>query len=441
MILDSVELTNFRCFDSLSVRLDRHLNVFVGGNGAGKSTLLDGIALALAPILNRLPFEKKPRTASIVPSDIRLVGEDRAAPSAYVGAEGRVDGSGPISWGRNKYRDQSPTTKAQTPRNRRELKELHSYLDRIIDAHNEGQAYTLPVFALYGTNRAVDVPHYRLRKQATPKGFQRLSGLDGALEARTDFRRAIGWFDFFEQRELRDRRDEVIRGPLPTLECVRRAISSMIPEMRDPRIDGMTGRFAVDTTDPSGTDIKLYLDQLSDGYQVMLGVVMDFALRLALANPPEKTHEDALRTEAILIIDEVDLHLHPAWQQRVIPDLRRTFPNTQLVLTTHSPQVATTVPSASLKILAQSRLHAATPGTEGAEAQRLLEDVFGVEPRPDVPLAHELDEYLRLVDERRWHVPRARELRAKLDAWSQGTEPRLVDADLQIENFEWESGR
>ena len=137
----------------------------------------------------------------------------------------------------------------------------------------------------------------------------------------------------------------------------------------------------------------------------------------------------------------MDLHLHPAWQQRVIPDLRRTFPNTQLVLTTHSPQVATTVPSASLKILAQSRLYAATPGTEGAEAQRLLEDVFGVNSRPDVPLARELDEYLRLVDQRQWDTPKARDLRAKLDAWSQGNEPRLVDADLQIENLKWELGQ
>ena len=215
----------------------------------------------------------------------------------------------------------------------------------------------------------------------------------------------------------------------------------MIPRVRNPRIDGITGRFAVDMTDSSGTEIKLHLDQLSDGYQVMLGVIMDFALRLALANPPEKTNKDALESEAILIIDEVDLHLHPAWQQRVIPDLRRTFPNTQLVLTTHSPQVATTVPSANLKILSKSRLHSAPDGTEGAEAQRLLEQVFGVKPRPDVPLAHELDEYLRLVDDRQWDSPRAKTLRAKLDSWSQGSEPRLVEADLQIENQKWEAGQ
>lgn len=442
MFIHKLDLFNFRCFEKLTVPLDRYLNVFVGSNGSGKTTLLDGISLALAPILSRLPFEKKSKTSAIVPSDIHLVGEDRAASFAHIAALGETDHSAQmISWGRTKYRDQSPTTKAQRPTHLKELKDLHNYLDQITDAHNTDTPYTLPVFAHYGTNRDVNIPHYRLRKQITPKFFRRLAGLDNALRTNTDFRQAIGWFDFFEQRELREQRDKVIPGPDAALECVRRAISSVIPTIRNPRIDGATGRFAVDTTDPNEIEIKLHLDQLSDGYQVMLGVVMDFALRLALANPPDKTDTDALASEAILIIDEVDLHLHPAWQQRVIPDLRRTFPNTQLLLSTHSPQVATTVPSTSLKILSQSSLHSAPAGTEGAEAQRLLEDVFGVNPRPNVRFAKELDEYLRLVDDRKWDSARAKELRTKLDAWSQGTEPRLVEADLQIENQRWEAGQ
>jgi predicted ATP-binding protein involved in virulence len=215
----------------------------------------------------------------------------------------------------------------------------------------------------------------------------------------------------------------------------------MIPEVSNPRIDGTTGRFAVDTQDPNGTTIKLYLDQLSDGYLVMLAVVMDFALRLALANPPERPGDDVLASEAILSIDEVDLHLHPSWQQRVIPDLRRTFPNTQLILTTHSPQVTTTVPSSNLRILRGSQLYSAPPGTEGAEAQRLLEDAFQVNARPKLPRAQELDEYLRLVNDRKWDTVHARELRRKLDEWSQGQEPRLLEADLQIENMKWEAGQ
>ena len=68
------------------------------------------------------------------------------------------------------------------------------------------------MFALYGTNRAVDVPHYPMAQADDSETLPCLSGLDNALEAKTDFRLAIGWFDFFEQRELRDRRDEVING-------------------------------------------------------------------------------------------------------------------------------------------------------------------------------------------------------------------------------------
>ena len=207
MFIHKLDLFNFRCFEKLAVPLDRHLNVFVGSNGSGKTALLDAISLALAPILSRLPFEKKSRAPGIVPSDIHLVGEDRSASFAHVGASGDANGSGPISWGRTKYRDQTPTTKAARPPNRKDLKDLYQFIDQITDAHNAEAPYTLPVFVYYGTNRAVNIPHYRLRKQVTPKNFRRLSGLDNALETTTDFRRAIGWFDFFEQRELREQRD------------------------------------------------------------------------------------------------------------------------------------------------------------------------------------------------------------------------------------------
>ncbi len=441
MFIDYIAFISFRCFQNDTVRMDRFLNVFVGKNGAGKSALLDGVALALAPALRHLPFAKKSRVPRIEPSDIRLTGEDRSAPFASVIAAGMEGDFGPIYWHRTRHRDKSPTTKREGSEVRTTLGPLHTYLDNIIDKHNEGKPYQLPVFAYYGTNRAMDVPGYRLRRHETPLMFQRLAGLENALDAKTDFHRAVGWFDYFEQRELRQQRDQKNGGPLPALDAVRQALSTMLPEVRNPRIDGVTGRFVVDMLDLKDQPVKFQLDQLSDGYRVMLGVVMDFALRLALANPPDQTGQDPLKSEAILMIDEVDLHLHPSWQQRVVPDLRRTFPNTQLILTTHSPQVATTVPHQNLRILSDSRLYTAPAGTDGAEAQRLLHDVFGVAPRPDIPRTHDLDEYLRLVDNRQWDSPRARELRAQLDDWSRGNEPRLVEADLQIENLKWEAAQ
>jgi predicted ATP-binding protein involved in virulence len=73
----------------------------------------------------------------------------------------------------------------------------------------------------------------------------------------------------------------------------------------------------------------------------MLALVMNLARRMLQANPQRE--KKALESEAIVLIDEVDLHLHPKWQQRVLIDLMAIFPNTQFIVTTHSPQVLTTI--------------------------------------------------------------------------------------------------
>jgi predicted ATP-binding protein involved in virulence len=241
-----------------------------------------------------------------------------------------------------------------------------------------------------------------------------------------------------EQRELREHRDNDNPEASRSLDAVRSAIESMISGVSKPRIDSKTGRFAVNSKDPTGADIRLHLDQLSDGYQVMLGVVMDFSLRLALANPPRTQADKVLDTEAIMLIDEVDLHLHPLWQQRVIPDLQRTFPKTQFIMTTHSPQVATTVPSQSLRILKDGKLFVVPAGTEGAEAERLLVDVFGAPARsPYVEETGWLKRYMDLVDAGQHESKEAVDLRAKLDTWSQGNEPLLKRLDVRIANRKW----
>jgi predicted ATP-binding protein involved in virulence len=208
----------------------------------------------------------------------------------------------------------------------------------------------------------------------------------------------------------------------------------------------------------------LEVSQLSQGYQSMLALAMDFARRLAIANDhlDEGARIDWARlgqgldnwvrdgaharkgprwSPAIMLVDEIDLHLHPRWQQRVLGDLIRTFPGTQFVVTTHSPQVLSTVPMESIRIIKEGMIHSGPPGTDGAEAQRILEDVFHVSPRPNTPMAAALDKYLRLVDARQWDTSEALELRRRLDEWSKGNEPRLVEADLEIENMKWETGR
>jgi predicted ATP-binding protein involved in virulence len=444
MKLHSIKLKNFRSHRDLQLPLHEKLTVIVGNNGSGKTSVLDGIMLALAPILTRLPFDKKAKVATLAASDIRLTGEDTRAAFVRIDVSAEHHGES-LTWDRARLRDQAKATKqeaAAEPIPRKELKELYSFVDRLTYAHNNKQPYDLPVFAIYGTNRAVDVPQTRLQKRAIPKAFSRLAGLEKSLSPKTDFRLSVAAFDLLEQRELREgKAREDLKYKLPALAAIRTAIERVVSDIQHPHIDGDSGRFAVETKDATGTHVKLYLDQLSDGYQIILGVVMDFATRLALAAPEGASADDILNTRAILIIDEVDLHLHPSWQQRVLGDLQKAFPATQIISTTHSPQVLTTVPTDCIRILKDGTIYAAPAGTDGAEAQRLLKSVFGVDPRPDTPMAKALDEYLRLVDAKQWDSARAIELRKELDAWSQGNEPRLLEADIQIDNLKWEAGQ
>ena len=389
MILRTLKLQHFRCFPSVELVLDKRLNVFIGGNGAGKSALLDAIALSLAPVLSHLPDLSGP---GLKRSDIRLVGEDRQAPFVRFSAAAE-HGNGELRefrWDRINKRDNSRDTRAALPKQSDGLKQLHDWLDDIVSKHEQLQPFTLPVFAHYGTNRSVDVPHNKPRSAKKRKSFERLDALVGALNSDAGFRRAVAWFKMLEDQELRRKYipDPSNNGEYPLLAPVRMAIERMLPGIRNPRMDEEdTQRFVVDGVNSDGQTVKLFLDQLSDGYQVMLGLVLDFALRLVRANPATADRPDPLAAQAIMIVDEVDLHLHPEWQQRVIPDLMRTFTGTQFIFTTHSPQVVSTVRKKFVRRLVGFELCELPTETIGAESGRVLEEAF------DVPVrAENLDE-------------------------------------------------
>jgi predicted ATP-binding protein involved in virulence len=168
-------------------------------------------------------------------------------------------------------------------------------------------------------------------------------------------------------------------------------------------------------------------------------LVADLAFRCMRLN--SFMGENAVQeTKGIVLIDEVDQHLHPGWQQRILQAVRRAFPKIQFIVTTHSPEVLSTVESRQIRILKDGKCYGAPPGALGAESSRLLQTVLGLKSlRPPVNEVDELNEYLELVYTGRWKDPRAIALRQKLDQLYQGEEPALLEADLQIENQEWEA--
>jgi predicted ATP-binding protein involved in virulence len=329
-------------------------------------------------------------------------------------------------------RDKSNRTKAILPP-MLGTKQLYDALDSDVFQVAEGTGGTVPVFAYYGTSRAViDIPQ---RQRSFQTGFTREAALRQALDPVSRFKDAFEWFFAMERDELAMRsKKEDFRYKLPLLEAVRRAIQSMLPEFVEPHITTHPLRFELSHKNSDGTVTDLYAEQLSDGYRTMLALVMDFARRLAQANPDLN---DPLASEAVLLIDEVDLHLHPDWQQKIIPDLQRTFPNTQLILTTHSPQVLTSVHSRSVQTVRDGKLYPSPGGIYGAESKRTLERVMLIPSRPPGnERVQRLEELFVLIKSE--HFAEAKTLALSLAAEFGSNEPAVDEALTEIENRLWE---
>lgn len=323
MKLRTVSMENFRARDRLSLNLGRRLTVLLGENSSGKTTVLDAMSIGLGAILTHLPGLTG--TTFRRSGDLRQH-ENMLAPYARIILE-TCQG---LQWDRMQRRDRSRRTAEQTPK-AIGLKALEAYLDAtVIDLLNQQQSFELPFFVFYGVGRVLlDPPLSR-------KGFSdkpdRLQALDKVLLANSRFKTAFVWFYNKEIEELRLQKERrSFDVTLPALDVVRRAITSMFPDLGEPHIETNPLRFVVRKDSE-----LLNIADLSDGYKTLFALVVDLASRMAIAH----SHlTDPLAGEAIVMIDEVDLHLHPAWQQRVVGDLLRTFPNAQFVMTTHSPVV------------------------------------------------------------------------------------------------------
>ncbi|PTN07257.1 AAA family ATPase [Mangrovibacterium marinum] len=326
MKIRKLAFENFRGKEELTLSLGARLSLFIGENGAGKTTVLDGLAIGLGAALTHLP-EVSGITFS--KTDLRQR-HNQLAPYVRV----RIDAFEGISWDRTLKRDKSKATAAQVPAGVG-LKQLTQYLDsKVINPYNDQQDFVLPVFAYYGVSRALlEVP---LRRRGFPKAHFRFEALNNSLNAVSRFKSAFIWFYNKENEEQRKQKElRSFDFTLPELNAVRHAITTMFPGVTEPHIMLNPLRFAVRLNGE-----LLDINQLSDGYKTLLSLVIDLASRMALANP---TLENPLSSPAVVLIDEVDLHLHPEWQRRVIGDLLRVFSNTQFILTTHSPYIVESI--------------------------------------------------------------------------------------------------
>ncbi|QDL11578.1 ATP-binding protein [Brasilonema octagenarum UFV-E1] len=305
------------------------------------------------------------------------------------------------------------------------LKDLQTLVDDINNQLVNNDNASIPLAVYYPVNRAVlDMPLEISEEHL----FTQRNAYDQALTGgRIDFKSFFEWFRNREDLENELRRDNPNHRD-KQLEAIRGAVSSLQPDFSDLRVERSPLRMTIKKQGQ-----ELIVNQLSDGEKCLLAMVGDLARRLAIANP---SLDNPLEGEGIVLIDEIELHLHPKWQRQVITALIRTFPNCQFIITTHSPQVVSHVKPNSIYLLQATPdgIVAERPENSfGRDSNQILEDLMGVSERPQ-EIKENLQNLFRLIDQ--GHLDRAKQLRQNLADEIGEDDPEFVRADVLIRRKE-----
>lgn len=324
MKLKSITLNNFKGMDNIELSLDQKTTVIFGINGVGKSTILKAIDLLYANIIAKLT---KKKTTEFDKDDISY-GKSKATIEAKFVFEDGEEKEYSRSFDRANGRNNNPN----------QLKELVEKFENnyIVKGYDDGEGNwieetddkNMPIFANYGVNRIVlDVP-----VRAPKEQFEKLDAFDKAIESTIDFRNLFKWFRNQEdiENQIKVRNDSDYEDK--SLAAVKKAMLAMLDGFEDIRIERRPLAMKVNK---NGKSLKI--DQLSDGEKCTIALFGDLARRMALANPGKDVNP--LEGSGVVLIDELDLHMHTSWQRKVLNVLRDTFPNIQFIITTHSPQI------------------------------------------------------------------------------------------------------
>lgn len=319
MRIKRIEINNYKVFHNFKLEFNNKNAVLFGINGVGKSTVLSAINYIFRVFLNQMnPAQSKAYES--FKDEMVSIGFNRLEINASV----RLKDTHLLS-----------RTYNVSVKNQRKVEQTYPKFNYIEFREQFRKLYLMsddvgmPIFVHYGTNRAVlDIPD-RIRGK---HNFDKLSAIERAIDQQLDFRTFFEWYRNKEVDEIYHARElDELEYVDPALKYVRKAIETMIGDVSNLRIKRNPVRMVVDK---SGKEIRV--DMLSDGEKCTLALLGDLARRLILANP---SAENPLEGEGIVLIDEIELHMHPTWQRRILHVLNEVFPNIQFIVTTHSPQV------------------------------------------------------------------------------------------------------
>lgn len=379
MYLKELKLRNFRCFETLDINFHKQLTVLVGSNGSGKTAVMEGASIALGTLfvpMDGISGRRIDKTDAHLKSF--LLGSVKDVQPQYpveVEATGII-GEKQGVWKRCLYGQNKNTT----IKDAKFLTDISSsYQERL---RNGDPTLILPIIAYYGTNRLWD--YHREKRTDTFDVSTRTNGYIDCLDGAANIKLMMNWFKKMTIQKYQ--RQETNRGSIPELDTVYHAMEkcfSLITGYENVKIQYNLDTNTLDLyySDSNGLWMQIPVNQLSDGYKGTISLVADIAYRMAVLNP-QLLDQVLIETDGIVLIDEIDLHLHPAWQQRVIDDLVSIFPKVQFIVSTHAPAVINSVKSENLIILKDNMAYTTNNEVYGKDVKSILNEIMGVRERP-----------------------------------------------------------
>lgn len=431
MKIDTIHIQNYRCFRDLNISLEKHMTLFVGKNGAGKSTILDAVTVAASAFLCGM---EGGISRNIQKEDARyefyemegVVDAQHQFP-VIIAANGECDGEDGIVWTRSLNSAGGKTTI-------KDARDLIGIAEQMQKRVMEGSTETvLPVLSYYGTGRLYAQKKEK-RDLKTLQKFSRQAGYLDCMVAESNEKMMLNWFEKMTLKSLQNQQKTGKAGNIPQLVAVEDAVCKCFEKIHgcgkaEISFDLDTHRLMIEYEDENGERNRFALNEMSDGYKNTLSMIGDIAYRMAVLNP-QLGMAVLVETPGIVLIDEIDLHLHPEWQQTILGDLQSIFPRVQFLVTSHAPAVIHSVRRENIRVLDRGQVYTPAEQTYGRDANSILREVMQVGERPE-EIRQLLAEFYEAVDGEK--IQDAERLLAQVEELVGDSDPEINGAKVTLD--------
>jgi predicted ATP-binding protein involved in virulence len=421
MRIDKLIVKNFKCFSEFEMTLDPGVNIIFGVNGVGKTSILEALSVAAGSFFLGIAKEENKQVQL---SEVRL--ETKLAKLEY---------QSPVLMGVNGYVLKRPYSIYTSYSNLDTLgwtrlgdvKSLREHSFRAAEIVRDGLEIALPVITFFSCKRL-----FNESTNGSPKPIGRLMGYYNALNDRSIRKEVDNWFNDEATKAFNAKENGLPGDPYKNLKVMYGLLLSIFPDKftkvyyyKPESDDRLTsGLFFADA---AGTITSLQM--MSDGYRNTVHLIMEIAWRCLQLNGFLGT-ETFKETEGIVLVDEVDLHLHPALQQRIVGLLKDNFPKIQFVLTTHSPLILGSAESTAWKLEEGQLIR--QPKLFGKDASYIVRNFMGAPDRaPEIE--DKIKQYFDLINQHQGKSTLALQLRSELETVDENL---MAEADVLIKFLE-----